>query len=294
MRRLDWIPPTARAVMLKLVPALGWGLLYAGRNGAHRPAERLAVSVSFDLDLDADIASLPMVLEALRDRNVRATFACIGAYVEQYPREHAAILAEGHEVMNHGYQLHHEIRGGTPVAHRFYHEMPKEEIERDIHRGHDALVQGLGHEPAGFRVPHFATMNWPQVRDWVFPVLKAAGYRYSSSTTAINAPYGGRCFEWDGISEFPLLTCPEHPRSVLDSWHCETLPGHPHSPQTFLPLFRRALELSCGFGERTYVNIYLDPSRVTRELLTGILDTALQTVRPSRFRTYRDLAEGRP
>jgi peptidoglycan/xylan/chitin deacetylase (PgdA/CDA1 family) len=50
----------------------------------------------------------PAVLEILRERNVKATFFCVGENVQKYPELFGQIIAEGHVVGNH---THKHLQG---------------------------------------------------------------------------------------------------------------------------------------------------------------------------------------
>lgn len=58
-----------------------------------------AVYLTFDDGPDPDIT--PWVLEYLKEKNILATFFCVGENVKNNPSIYARILAEGHEVGNH-------------------------------------------------------------------------------------------------------------------------------------------------------------------------------------------------
>jgi peptidoglycan/xylan/chitin deacetylase (PgdA/CDA1 family) len=60
-----------------------------------------AVALTFDAGSDAGHTGT--ILDVLASRDVRATFALTGEWVEQNPGLARRIVAEGHEVMNHSY-----------------------------------------------------------------------------------------------------------------------------------------------------------------------------------------------
>ena len=62
-----------------------------------------ALTLSFDVDYQADVASLPELLDMLRPYPFKTSFAIVGRWVEQYPDQHLMILDEGHELINHSY-----------------------------------------------------------------------------------------------------------------------------------------------------------------------------------------------
>jgi hypothetical protein len=221
--------------------------------------------LSFDVDAEEDIEAIPRVLDLLRAHRLPAGFACVGEWVERFPAEHWRIVAEGHEVVNHGYANHTARDGrGVLVPTGFYHALGRPEMDRDIRAGHAALGRILGLAPAGFRAPHFATLRRRHL-GYVYETLRALGYRYSSST-ALGSTGDGIPSLRDGIVELPVLGCPQHPASVFDSWHLVAAPDRPHGPGDLLRLGRRILTEARGSGP-SWINLYFDPSvsRATRE-----------------------------
>lgn len=59
------------------------------------------VYLTFDDGPDPEIT--PFVLDFLKQKNIKATFFCVGHNVVKYPDIYQRILAEGHEVGNHTY-----------------------------------------------------------------------------------------------------------------------------------------------------------------------------------------------
>ena len=60
-----------------------------------------------------DIRYTPLLLDGLKERNVRASFFLLGEKVEQYPELVERMQKEGHLVGNHTY--HHETTGVYPL-----------------------------------------------------------------------------------------------------------------------------------------------------------------------------------
>lgn len=65
--------------------------------------KKVCFSLSFDCDYTKDIMSLPALLDILSSYSFKASFACIGKFIEKYPKEHIRIITEGHEIINHTY-----------------------------------------------------------------------------------------------------------------------------------------------------------------------------------------------
>ncbi|HID63515.1 MAG TPA: polysaccharide deacetylase family protein [Anaerolineae bacterium] len=167
-----------------------------------------AVTLSFDVDLPEDVEALPWLLDVLASYSLRASFACIGCWVEREPDVHQRIVDEGHEVINHTYSHPwNEVFNPRPFL-----SLTPEERREEIQRGHEVILRELGYEPVGFRAPHLA------LSPTIYPVLSEMGYRYSSSALARRTgvlPFRAA----DGIWEFPLTQCPRHPSSVFDTYH---------------------------------------------------------------------------
>ncbi len=83
------------------------------------------------------------VLDALKKRNLRATFFVVGTEAATYPKIVQRMIAEGHEVANH--TLTHK--------NNYLHRAPRDVVEREIVRGHEAIVKITGVAPKVFRPP---------------------------------------------------------------------------------------------------------------------------------------------
>jgi len=219
------------------------------RQAGHWPGAATFV-LSFDVETRADCAALPALLDRLDDLALPATFACIGAWAEAYPREHEAIVRSGHEVIDHTdrHPSHDEL---SPA--RRFDELTDEELDHEIVRARTKL-QRLGASVLGFRSPHFGVMHTERV----YAILRREGIAYSSSTVATRTPSGAP-LRIGGVWEFPVLACPQHPTEALDPWHCTTAPGARHADAASLVgLYRRALDLLVT--HRAYGSVYWDPS----------------------------------
>ena len=213
---------------------------------------RAAFTLSFDVDFQADVEALPALLRLLEQRGIRASFACIGLWIERYPDWHQAIVEAGHELVNHTY-THPDNAELAPD--RRFDLLPPAEMRREIVKCHRICREFLGVEPVVFRAPHFGNLHTEQV----YPMLQELGYVCSTSTLAVRLPTLGLPFVTpEGIVEVPVSTCPAHPHTVFDTWHCFRQPGGWHrEPGEFVALFRWLLETGIETG--TYINVYFDP-----------------------------------
>lgn len=206
--------------------------------------------LSFDVETRADCLALPALVSELRDLELVCSFACIGRWVEEYPAEHAELLAAGHELLNHtdSHPSHDEI--GTPAR---FDELATEAIRAEIERA-NVKLRGLGAAVTGFRAPHFSAQHTSRA----YGPIHAAGLRYSSSTVASRTPHGGAPYRVAHVTEFPLTTCPRHPPDLLDSWHCSTAPdARHHDASELVHLFSELLAWLREFGG--YASVYWDP-----------------------------------
>ena len=137
-----------------------------GRALWRGPADRPRAALTFD---DGPSPSTPDVLDALAAEGVRATFFVLGRQVERHPDVVRRIVAEGHQLANHGYD--HGIlifRGAAHVADQLTR------TERAVERaaGPDAMSR-LFRAPHGFRGPATALG------------ARRAGYRMAAWTRGV-------------------------------------------------------------------------------------------------------------
>ena len=128
----------------------------------------------------------------------KATFFTLGWIAERYPRMVRRIVAQGHELASHGY------------FHRRATEMSQSEFSDDVGRAKKILEDIGGTLVQGYRAPSF---SFSKRNPWVFDVLLAQGYRYSSSVYPVKhdhygipdaprVPYASRI----GLLEIPVTT----------------------------------------------------------------------------------------
>jgi len=137
-----------------------------GRALWRGPADRPRAALTFD---DGPGPSTPDVLDALAQEGVRATFFVLGRQVERHPDIVRRIVAEGHELANHGYD--HGIlifRGADHVA----DQLARTERAVTAAAGPDAMSR-LFRAPHGFRGPATAL------------AARRAGYRMAAWTRGV-------------------------------------------------------------------------------------------------------------
>lgn len=217
--------------------------------------KKACVTLSFDCDFREDIEALPKLLQILAQYPFKTGFACIGKWIEQYPAEHRGIIEDGHEIINHTYSHPNNEELGN---FKKFNQLSESEQEAEILRCHEVCQHYLNYTPRGFRIPHFGALYTSKV----YEILKRLDYVYSSSTVAARAPSSGAPFvTGDGILEFPVSPCPEHPFGILDTHHAFRKKRAWHRKKgNFYALFQELLEI--GIQSQAHINLYFDPRDV--------------------------------
>ncbi len=260
------------------------------------------ITLSFDLDYPEDIEAVPPLLRCLREANFKASFACIGRWIEEYPDAHRRIVDEGHEIVNHSY-THPDNELLNPDNH--FNRLSRSHQRDEIERCHATCERLLKYTPVGFRIPHFGALFTPRI----YPMLQKLGYRHSSSTMWWQTPtLGAPCknsmgvWEWGSVGrgspilphshtptqavwEFPVSGCPEHPLNAFDTWHAFRMTRAPHGD--YRALFKRCVALCRTKG--FYVNIYFDPQDTLRFDFAALLRDAHESGASELVKTYAEL-----
>jgi len=236
-------------------------------------------TISFDCDYTEDIKALPKTLEILKNTGIKASFACIGKWIEKYPDEHASILQDGHEIINHTYSHPFNEELGTTRA---FDDLDHEEKRVEISKCHEVCRTILKYEPTGFRVPHFAR----QKDDSIYEILSKLGYSHSSSKLASRTLTDGVPYVKEGIVEFPITICPKHPFQAFDTYHAfrHNLTKH-SSHEEFLTAFEDLIR----FGGRRgiFINVYFDPQDIVK--MENFQDSLIRIKKLSTMMTYKEL-----
>lgn len=114
-------------------------------NGRELPiynvqTEEPKISISFDAAWGNDDTS--KILEVLKKHNVHATFFMTGGWVESYPDDVKAILADGHDLGNHS------------ENHKNMSQLSVEEIQSEVMTVHNKVKELTGYEMFLFRPPY--------------------------------------------------------------------------------------------------------------------------------------------
>jgi probable sporulation protein (polysaccharide deacetylase family) len=84
---------------------------------------------------------LPGMLKTLRENNVKATFFLDGSWLSKFPEEARAILADGHEIGNHGY------------SHKDMSKLSRDAAYEEINRTTKLIKETLGVDVTLFAPP---------------------------------------------------------------------------------------------------------------------------------------------
>ena len=115
--------------------------------------------------------NIPMILELLRERDVKATFFVVGELAESFPEVVGMIMDEGHEVAFHGW------------SHIPLWDLNPENFRQEVIR-----FKKLHPSCVGFRAPSFSLNNDTK---WALKVIKDENFRYDSSVFPAWTPLYG-------------------------------------------------------------------------------------------------------
>ena len=131
----------ASLVAYYLLPYL---LVQVGNVGLVRRGRGTSTDVALTFDDGPDPASTPLVLDALRQAGVKATFFVVGERMEQFPELTRRLVQEGHEV---GLHCH---------THRHAWLRSPWDFVYDLRRARATFERVVGVRPTLFRPPHGA------------------------------------------------------------------------------------------------------------------------------------------
>lgn len=107
--------------------------------------------------------AIPRLLRLLKNYTIPATWFIPGHTIETFPKECAAIVAEGHEVGAHGY-LHEPVQ-----------DLTRSKEEEAVQRSGRLIEQLTGTSPKGFRAP-----SW-DLTEFTLDILTEHHFLYDSS-----------------------------------------------------------------------------------------------------------------
>ena len=222
--------------------------------------------LSFDSDYAEDVQQYDYILALLKKHQVKASWACVGRLVEEFPEEHKRIVRDGHEILNHSLNHPDDFRS-----------LNRKAVLEEVCGGEIMIRNILGIIPKGFRIPHFGKNFSFEIQHW----LANWGFEYDSSAMCMSV-IRTKPFKKNNMIEFPISTCPQHVFTAFDTWHSfRSKKGAAHTPDGFLKNFEKMLRT------RQYINIYLDPQDCPKfdfeRMLTLIKEHGWRT------RTYEEL-----
>lgn len=225
-------------------------------------------TLSFDCDHDYDYEAMPLLLEILDKYCIKASFACIGKWIEKLPEIHRQIVDQGHEIINHTYT--HPSNIHFHPLERF-NQLSTKERETEIAKADCIINDILGYKPIGFRTPHFGNSHTNDI----YAILKKLGYKYSSSTIAIRTPdYGNPFLSDEEIWEFPLSIDPNNINLCFDTWLRFKSPKSRHTERAEIKFFDQLKwVIEIGINGHSYINVYFDPADI---ILLKYLEKFLQ------------------
>ncbi|MBP7175521.1 MAG: polysaccharide deacetylase family protein [Thermoclostridium sp.] len=114
------------------------------------------VAITFDCAWGAK--DIPVILNILKEKNVKATFFLVGEWVRRNPEETKMIAEQGHDVANHS-ENHFKMSA-----------LSKEKIKREITDCTKTIEDTTGVKPTLFRAPY------GDYNDNVIDIARQAGY----------------------------------------------------------------------------------------------------------------------
>ena len=110
------------------------------------PGAGKRVALTFDDGPNPD--ATPLILDALKERGVKATFFILGRHADQWPDLVRRVADEGHAIGNHGW-FHRKLHFKSPAY-----------VRDDLTRGTKSIEAACGVHPKLFRAPHGFRSPW--------------------------------------------------------------------------------------------------------------------------------------
>lgn len=129
------------------------------------------------------------ILDVLDEKNIQATFFCLGIIAREYPDVIKLINKRGHQIACHS------------DVHSFLHDKDENFFYQDTRKALDSLEQVIGKQVHAYRAPAF---SFTKNNKWVFDVLYHLGIKEDSSIYPGNRAFGGFP-SFNGNSEKPVL-----------------------------------------------------------------------------------------
>lgn len=137
--------------------------------------KRKSIALTFDDGPDPE--TTPIILDILKEKNIRATFFVIGKKAEKHPELIRRIDEEGHIIANHSYSHHYLIA--------FF---STEKLKKDLEHCASTIYEILGKTPKFFRPP-FGVTNPRYARVLRDLKLDSVGWSVRSMDTKAKSKY---------------------------------------------------------------------------------------------------------
>lgn len=145
---------------------------------------------------------LEAILDKLEERQLKATFFCVGEMGRLFPKVIRKIHSKGHEIGCHS------------NTHTWLNKMSKADCQEDTRKAVDCLQQCVGEKIISYRAPAFSI---GERNKWAFEVLAENGIERDASVFPLARDFGGfpqfgkktPCLvDYNGIciKEFPICT----------------------------------------------------------------------------------------
>lgn len=119
---------------------------------------------------------LGAILDLLEEREIKATFFCVGGMATYFPNVVKKIASRGHEVGCHSYQ------------HKWLNKMSQKDVYEDTLRAIDELEQCIGGKVKSYRAPAFSI---GKDNKWAFEILAKCGIKRDASIFPAERDFGG-------------------------------------------------------------------------------------------------------
>lgn len=116
------------------------------------------------------------ILDFLEERNVKATFFCLGKLTEDFPHVIKSIHKRGHEIGCHSH------------THQWLNKLSYQEVLDDTRKAVDGLEQCIGEKVLSYRAPAFSI---GESNKWAFEVLASCGIENDASVFPASRDFGG-------------------------------------------------------------------------------------------------------
>ncbi|HYE86619.1 MAG TPA: DUF3473 domain-containing protein [Vicinamibacterales bacterium] len=218
------------------------------------------------------------ILEALAERNIRATFFILGLVADAQPSLIRDIAAAGHEIASHGW------------SHELIYRQDRAKFAEETRRSKSVLEDTLGARIDGYRAAEFSITA---ASLWALDVLAESGFRYDSSIFPIaGSRYGipgtplapHRIDTAAGpLVEFPLTAVEQSGRfwPVGGGGYFRLLPYR---------ITRRAILRTNAAGRAA--NVYFHPYEFSRRLLVPRLSPVTRYITGARYVLLHNVNRG--